>query len=71
VKDEAIPEHIPVLSRTTSDDLTAPMRMIDVRCVRQDGPPDIDSYWDEDNTDVDVTVVWEGELSGTHLCRQK
>jgi len=54
---EAVPAPIPVLPRTKSSDLTQRMYMTDHTLVKQEGPPDIDQWWDGD-TDVDVTVAW-------------
>ena len=51
-----------VIPRTTSDDITRRMRMLDERFVRQDGPPDLPETWDDDDTDIDTVVVdvsWE------------
>lgn len=60
---DRVPEFIPVLSRTSSDDFTSPMYMIDHRCSRQDGPPEIpDFFVDEEDTNVDCdtdTIIYE------------
>lgn len=56
---DAIPEYVepersyPAVSRTTSDDFTVPMYMIDHTCARLDGPPD---FHDEEDTVVETVV---------------
>lgn len=52
----AVPEFIPTVSRTTSDEFTRPMFMIDHTCARLDGPPELPDFDDED-TVVDAVVV--------------
>lgn len=58
---DGVPEYIseqPVIPRTTSEDRTQPMMLLDHRVVRQDGPPEV---WDDD-TDVDFendTIVFD------------
>jgi hypothetical protein len=53
--EDSIPEYIEpetayvTISRTTSDDMTTPMYMIDHTVARQDGPPD---FRDEEDTVV-------------------
>ncbi len=63
MKETEAPVFIPVLSRTTSDDLTMKMKMVDHRCVKQDGPPDMINEFSEDpDTEVDGvidSVVWD------------
>lgn len=45
----------PVVSRTKSEDITEPMRMIDHTCARIDGPP---LFLEEDDTHVDGVPVF-------------
>lgn len=55
--DEAIPEFVPVVSRTTSDDFTMRMHMIDHRVAKQEGPPELPTDFDDEDTIVDAVVV--------------
>lgn len=50
---DGIPEYIPQVSRTRSDDLTQRMYMIDHTLARQEEPPS----WDYDDTDVDTVIA--------------
>jgi hypothetical protein len=62
-----VPEFMPALPRTRSDDLTSPMRSLDHRIVRQDGPPDFE---DEEDTHVDGvidTVVYDTRIPWTPI----
>lgn len=57
---DSVPEYIepedsyPAVSRTTSDDFTVPMHMIDHTVARQDGPPAFADFDDEEDTVVTV-----------------
>lgn len=55
--EQAVPEFIPTVSRTTSDEFTRPMYMIDHRCAKIDGPPDLPNDFEDEDTLVDAIVV--------------
>jgi hypothetical protein len=62
MKEHGVPNFLPLLPRTRSDDLTAKMYSVDHRLVKSDGPPDIraEDFVDEEDTNVDeVNVVEE------------
>lgn len=64
---DGVPEVVPVLPRTKSNDLTCKMYMTDHRLVKMDGPPDFE---DEPDTEVDGvidTIVYDVDDLGKTL----